>query len=178
MFSIDYFKEILGEGTIIEAPNDTKIFFCNRMDIAINLILFALIWAISIFNYYLIHYHMKYIPGNIFVNNAAASISEIVSDMFPALFLDRLGIKLSMLLSLMLSIFGGICVYSNTSTYYTFYYCIFILVAKAGTNWLLGNCYLCTSLVFPTHLRSRAYGICNLIGRTALIICPFVAESD
>ena len=28
--SIDYFKEILGEGTIIEAPNDTKIFFCNN----------------------------------------------------------------------------------------------------------------------------------------------------
>ena len=153
-----------------------RITFCNKYDIIVNLIVFALIWAVSIFNYYLIHYHMKYIPGNIFVNNAVASIAEIVSDMFPALFLDRLGIKLSMLLSLILSIFGGICVYSNS--YYTFFYCIFILVAKVGTNWLLGNCYLCTSIVFPAHLRSRAYGICNLIGRTALIICPIVAESD
>lgn len=151
------------------------ITFFNNKDIIINLAIFAVIWTVASFNYYLIHFYLKYIPGNIFLNNLTNAISELVSDSFPGLFLHRLGIKLSMIISLLISTLGGILILFVSSGGYKF--AIFVLIAKTGINWLFGNCYLCTSLVFPTHLRSRAYGLCNITGRFVLMICPLLAET-
>ena len=167
---------MLGENDVIVDFNDSKLTFFNNSDIIINLIMFAFIWATASFNYYLIHFYSKYIPGNFFFNNMIIALSELISDSFPGLFLDRMGIKLSMISSLLLSAIGGSLIIWVKSGGYIFG--VFVLLAKTGINWLFSNCYICTALVFPTHLRSRAYGICNIMGRIITMFCPLVAEID
>lgn len=45
----------------------------------INLVIMAVVWIASAFNYFLINFKMKSFPGNIYVNTSIASGSEIVA---------------------------------------------------------------------------------------------------
>lgn len=53
---------------------------------------------------------------------------------------------------------------------------LWVLIAKAGASITMNVCQLFPSIVFPSHLRARAYGIVELFARIVLIAAPLVAE--
>ena len=96
--TIEGFRELLeGDDTLLEfTRNDT---FMNNSNLRINLLFFTVLWTTAFFNYYLLNFEMKYLKGNVFVNNATSGFSELCSLTMPFLFLEKFGIKLFLLIA-------------------------------------------------------------------------------
>jgi len=78
--------------------------------LGVNLMLMTAVWVAASFNYYLISFYMKYVPGDIFVNNSVSCVAELAADLLSCLFVSRLGIKKSFVGSFILAAVGGICI--------------------------------------------------------------------
>lgn len=137
--SIDGLRLLLDEPEVENPPKvDTKTTFYNDMKLLSNLLFFTLLWSISFFDYYLLNFEIKYIPGNVHVNNIASGMSELVSIYFPLFYLERFGIKLSLLLALLTMTVGGLfIVYLNNTGLMT---ALFVLIAKAGCSISMNIC--------------------------------------
>ena len=175
--SIDGLRLLLDEHEDEKAPKmDSKANFFNNMSLLTNLIFFTLLWSISFFDYYLLNFEIKYIPGNVHVNNLASGLSELISIYFPLFYLERFGIKLSLLMALLTMTVGGLFIVFLNST--GIMNALFVLIAKAGCSISMNICQLFPSIVFPSHLRARAYGFVELIARLVLIFCPLIVELE
>ena len=166
---------------LLEGGNEPPQFtrndnFRNNSRLRLNLIIFTLIWSTGFFNYYMLNFEMKYIKGNVYVNNMASGISELVSLTMPFCFLEKFGIKLFLLMSLMAIIIGGVFMIYSTEYSYSWGIAFWVLIAKAGASISMNVCQLFPSIVFPSHLRARAYGVVELCARIVLIGAPLVAE--
>ncbi len=73
-----------------------------------------------------------------------------------------------------MTVVGGMLI--MISGYGTLINAFLVLLARTGAVWLINTCQLVTSIVFPAHLRSQSYGVCELTGRLVLIMCPLIAE--
>lgn len=126
------------------------------------------------FNYYLITFNIKYLPGNIFMNQIISGVSEISFFITSLSLYRKLGLKRSMVLGFSFSILGAIPLIfvSNGSEAVP----AMILLAKSGTAYILNICYLAFSLLFPPIFSQTAFGISKLIARIATIFSPLVAE--
>jgi hypothetical protein len=58
-----------------------------------NLVIYAYLYCAASFNYYLITFYLKYLPGNIFQNMMAASIAECTASLAIGLVVRKLGPK-------------------------------------------------------------------------------------
>lgn len=65
--------------------------FLKKKWIQINLAAMTLNWLASCINYYLIAFAIKYLPGNILLNNTMSNLSEIVGNAVGAVLKSRLG---------------------------------------------------------------------------------------
>ena len=133
-------------------------------------------WSISSFNYYLITFYMKYVPGNIYVNTTASALSENVAYVVSGLLLNKIGIKLCYVCALIIAIVGGFLLAAMPATGWT--EASFVLICKFGISWSFNNCYLSTPLLFPAHLRVRVFGICHLLASFVTVLSPLLAEID
>ena len=59
--------------------------------IRINLVAITMNWLTCSINYYLISFIIKYLPGNMLVNNTMSSLSEIAGNILGAVLVKRLG---------------------------------------------------------------------------------------
>jgi Na+/melibiose symporter-like transporter len=134
--SINTFKELLegGENTV---QFDNKATFFNNKGLFFNLLFFTLLWTAAFFDYYLLNFEIKYIPGNVHVNNVASGLSELLSLFFPLFYLEKLGIKLALLLALIAQLVGGIFI---LSTGHGLINALFVLMAKAGASITMNIC--------------------------------------
>lgn len=122
----------------------------------------------------MLNFQLKYLPGNIHANNVASGLSELISSILPLFYLEKLGIKLSMILAIFMLLVGvALIMVSGEGNLVS---ALLVLLARTGAVWLINTCQLVTSIVFPSHLRSRSYGFCELTGRLVLIACPIIAE--
>jgi len=133
-------------------------------------------WSISSFNYYLITFYMKYVPGNIYVNTTASALSENLAYVVSGILLNKIGIKLCYVCPLIIAIVGGFLLTSIPATGWT--EASFVLIAKFGISWSFNNCYLSTPLLFPAHLRVRVFGICHLLASFVTVLSPLLAEIE
>ena len=76
---------------------------------AINLLILVVVWVASSFNYYLINFKMKYIEGNIFVNNSVAATTEMVAYLVGGFAYQKIGIRLTLAIAFCISCIGSIC---------------------------------------------------------------------
>jgi len=153
---------------------DTHITFCSPRRIGVNLALYCVLWSIGSFNYYLITFYMKYIPGSIYVNTTASALSENTSYLVSGLLLNKIGIKMCFIVSLSIAIIGGFLLAAFQMG--GFAEASFVLIAKFGISWAYNNCYLSTPLLFPAHLRVRIFGICHLMASFVTVLAPLIAE--
>ena len=133
------------------------------------------LWSVSSLDYYLISFFMKYIPGDIYVNTTASSVSELIATVISGLIYNLFGAKTAFFLSFALSALGGflIAFIPNTSTFLIAFY---VLLAKFGISVTFTMVYLIMPGLFPTVLNGTAFGICNVIARFTTILSPILAE--
>lgn len=67
-------------------------------------------WCSASFNYYLIGFLLKYLPGNMFQNAFSSVFSEIAGYVIGGLLYKMIGTRKSMLISLIISFTGGILI--------------------------------------------------------------------
>jgi len=100
------------------------------------------VWVAASFNYYLISFYMKYVPGDIFVNNSVSCVAEIAADLLSCLFVFKLGIKKSFVGSFILAAVGAIGIQFADVNGATI--AVFVLVAKFGISFAFNCTYLAT----------------------------------
>ena len=51
----------------------------------VNLLIFIYMFSATSFNYYLINFYLKYIPGNTYINTIVATLAEAISALLSGL---------------------------------------------------------------------------------------------
>ena len=140
-----------------------------------NLILMTCFWTTSSFNYYIMTFYLKYIPGNIFVNNTLAVTAMCMGHLFSGIVMQACGVKLTFIISFVLAALGGLLlvIFYNADGALI---ATFVLFAEFGISFAFNMAYVATPMMFPTALCSTAFGICNVFARFATILSPLIAE--
>ena len=140
----------------------------------INLVIMVLAWSASSFNFFIIGFYIKYIPGNIFNNVISTSIADAVSASAVGVIVQHWGAKKTMLASFGCAALGGILLImaGENQTYILW----MMFVTRFGINCAFSLCYIITAEYFPPIVCSRVFGICNLFARLATILSPLLAE--
>lgn len=141
----------------------------------INLILMTIFWTSSSFNYYIITFYLKYIPGSVYVNTVLSCSAEITAYLVSGVIMKVFGAKLSFIVAYILAAVGGIflVIFFNASDDLIG---IFVLFAKFGISFAFNLTYLATPQMFPTALVTTAFGICNIFARFSTVLSPLIAE--
>lgn len=140
-----------------------------------NLVLMALIWGISSFNYYLINFQLKYINGSIYLNTIISQISELVACLVSGFLYYKIGIKGTLCSMFAISTVGSI-LYSALDPVDNLSISLMTLSSKFGVSATFNVAYLANSQLFPTIFGSTCFGICNIFARVATIVAPELAE--
>ena len=64
------------------------------------------VWITGMFCYHLIFYQLKYLKGDVYVNNVVSSLSEIVAFLFSGIIYEFIGLKKTLVLSFLVSALG------------------------------------------------------------------------
>ena len=109
----------------------------------VNLILMTVFWSAGSFNYYIITFYLKYIPGNVYVNTSLSCIAEVLAYIGSGLFMNVFGVKLSYICAFILAAAGGILlvIFFNAEGALI---AVFILFAKFGISFAFNLSYLAT----------------------------------
>jgi len=159
----------------METENEEPMTFCKDKALLCNLILMTIFWTSSSFNYYIITFYLKYIPGNIYVNTSLACVSEVIAYICSGFVMNTFGVKLSFMISFIVAAVGGILlvIFFNAEGALI---AVFVLFAKFGISFAFNISYLATPKMFPTILASTAFGICNVFARFSTVLSPLIAE--
>ena len=100
-------------------------------------------WTSGSFNYYIMTFYIKYIPGNIYVNTCLSSIAEVSAYFGAAYVMKAFGTKLSYIISFILAAAGGIfmVIFFNADDLLI---AVFVLFAKFGISFVFNLSYLAT----------------------------------
>ena len=128
----------------------------------------------SAFNYFLINFRMKYLPGNIFINTTVASSSEIVAYILGGISYQKIGIRFTLITAFLISCLGSISliIWGN----YVDYVPLMILATRVGVSATFNICYLANAQLFPSIFAGTAIGICNIFAKMSTILAPMLAE--
>ena len=83
----------------------------------INLVVLLFLWVASAFDYYLINFQLKYIDGDIYVNTIVSSVSEVTAYIVSGALYDRIGPKISFVVSFVIGIIGSLFYITLSGTY-------------------------------------------------------------
>jgi MFS family permease len=89
--------------------------------------------------------------------------------------LDRLGLKLSLIVSF-LTVLAGCCLYLALSQAYEYLIPILLLVSSFGISSVLNIDWNGNSMLFPVIYASSTNGLCNFFARFSNVLAPQVAE--
>ncbi len=135
----------------------------------------TIFWTSSSFNYYIMTFYLKYIPGNVYTNTSLSCIAEVIAYVGSGIVMDIFGVKLSFMISFILAATGGILlvIFFNAEGLLI---ATFVLFAKFGISFAFNIAYLATPQMFPVVLCSTAFGICNIFARFSTVLSPMIAE--
>jgi hypothetical protein len=85
-------------------------FYLRQRTVLINLIVMSYMWASVSFCYYMVSFQIKYLPGDIYTNGIASSISEILAYFCSGLVYRYLKIRLSFCVSFAVGLVGGLLI--------------------------------------------------------------------
>ena len=158
-----------------EEKNQEVTGFCQDKSLLCNLILMTIFWTSSSFNYYIITFYLKYLPGNIYVNTTLVTFAEFCAQIGSGIVIHKFGVKLAFITSFSLAALGGIMlvIFYNAEGALI---AVFILFAKFGIAFSFNLSYLATPQMFPTALCTTAFGICNVFARFSTVLSPIIAE--
>ena len=77
----------------------------------INLLVFVYLFTAASFDFYLINFYLKYIPGNVFTNTIVASVSSSIASFISGFIVTKLGSACSMSITFGLCAIAGIVLF-------------------------------------------------------------------
>ena len=154
-----------------------KAFFASPLN-RMNIIIFMMMGIGCNFIYYLINFYVKYLPGDMFTNQAVNSISESVSQLFPLFIGKYLSIKNGFAVSFFSAGAGcGIVMfaqmYVNSMAWLV---PVAVMLTKGAISCAFCYLYFATISYFESEYLGLAIGFTNVIGRLSNVAAPMVAE--
>jgi hypothetical protein len=157
--------------------------------IKVNLIVMTSIWLACSINYQLIAFNLKYLPGNVILNNTVSCVSEMVGNAVAGILIPRIGATTTFQIGFLISLIGGaaMLIYLISTDYYSqsthvfgpvsaMLYAGIIVVAKFGVCMDFCACFSSTTEMFPAQFSVVAFGISNFLARVCTFFSPQIAE--
>ena len=161
------------EGAEVKIDGSIKNLIKDRT-MFINLMVLLFLWVASAFDYYLINFQLKYIEGDIYLNTIVSSVSEVTAYIVSGALYDKIGPKISFVVSFIIGIIGSLF-YITLSATYKSWIPIMVLGSKFGISASFNVVYLANGL-FPPVYSSTTFGLCNFFARFASMLAPIFAE--
>ena len=57
----------------------------------VNVLIFVFLFSTASFDYYLINFYLKYIPGNVYVNTIVAASSACIANYISGIIINKMG---------------------------------------------------------------------------------------
>lgn len=133
------------------------------------------VWAAASFCYFLIPIYVKYLPGNIYENSMASSLSELLANIGAGVLRQYCGQKSSFAICFTIQAIGGVCIIFFGASHVALMP-LFVVLAKCGVTGVFTLAYMNTVELFPTLFAATAMGICNFSARLITIFAPLLAE--
>ena len=142
-----------------------------------NLICMIIIWVSASFTSYLLRYQLKYIKGDLYINNLVTLFGDILASGCSGLMLACLSPKQILMLAFILGTFGMLLLtLLKPSNDQTFIISLYVFIGKLGISGGFNTVFIANTTFFPVSIAATTIGICNVFCRTASIFSPFVAE--
>ena len=140
-----------------------------------NLVAMTYFWGGVSFGSYMISFQLKYLPGAMYANSMASSLSEMLSYVLGGVIYNTFGIKKSFATTFLIAAVGGtmILIWGEENPELM---PIFVTLAKYGISTGFVLVYIGTVEIFPTMFTASAFAICNFFARSLTIMAPQVAE--
>jgi hypothetical protein len=143
-----------------------------------NLGLMIVCWMSTSFTYFLVIFLVKYLPGNLFMNqlvSAFSCIGYLVVPTMAGVMNNRLtmilGYKITLVfLCLMLAVEAGYLHFTGIA--YSFVFLLF----KSGVSMVFISLFVIHQDLFHTKYLTSSYGVCNIFSRIVILAAPLVAE--
>jgi hypothetical protein len=144
-----------------------------------NLGLMMVCWVSTSFTYFLVIFLVKYLPGNLYMNQLVSGFSVFGYLIVPALagkFNNRIIMLMGYIITL---IFLGVMLAAELgyldSTGELGYSIVFLLF-KSGVSMVFISLFVIHQDLFHTKYLTSSYGVCNIFSRIAILAAPRVAE--
>ncbi|CDW73543.1 organic cation [Stylonychia lemnae] len=160
-----------------QKQNSSKSLFDTLLDTkhaVYNLIMISVGWITSTFIFSLLDFFVKYLPGNIYVNQLVASLSMfgyLIAQPVAAISNNKISLLASFIASLG-AVFIMTCVHNLNQYVFAFIFLLF----KTALCMSLSAMYSIHLDLFPTQLLTSSYGICNFVCRLCSLLAPQLAE--
>lgn len=141
-----------------------------------NLLIFVYLFCAASFNYYLLNYYLKYMPGSIYTNSIVSSISETVAHWMAGWIVLKLGSVNGLTGANALATLSAAALWLSTANEMAGPVPYTVLAAKFGTGAAFAMLYMSTLQYFPNRYMGRVFGTCNVTARFVTIMAPMVAE--
>ena len=110
---------------------------------------------------------------NVFLVAVFSSLSEFVAQAVGGYLYDKIGVKTSMFVSLLISSFGGLLIVLVGLQYQkSIIFPILIVLAKLGISSAFNILYVCHKSQFPTLFASTSFGYCAAISNFGCSMIP------
>ena len=131
------------------------------------------------FDYFLISFQLKYLPGNININTSVSYLSEMLGYATSGWILGKVAIKWTLVSFFAIAgigSFGALFYGDLDSDGANWTFSIFVMLMKFGMSAAFNIVYIAQPKMFPTLFAVTAMGIVNIIARVVTIFAPVVAE--
>jgi len=129
------------------------------------------------FNYYLVNFYLKYIPGNIFINTIVSSTAEAISGYTSAFVVLKVGTRNAMSTMFLVCGVAGFALWLAEARGLIDAIPFAVLSAKFGISAAFNMLYMSTLQYFPSEFMGSVFGVCNVTARLITILSPMVAEA-
>ena len=130
-----------------------------------NLIIMSLVWLATSFGYYLILSLINTFD-KVYMTAIVSSISEMVAYVVAGLFYEKVGVKLSLILSFAISAAGGVLILCwGLNHQDSPIFLVIFLFAKFGIACTFNINFTANQYFFPTLFAATAMGVCNFTAR-------------
>lgn len=142
-----------------------------------NLLIFVYLFCAASFNYYLVNFYLKYIPGDIFANSIVASLAESTAHWLSGWIVIKIGPVNGICASFSLAGVAGAALWLCDANGVSDLIPEIVLAAKFGAGAAFAMLYMSTLHYFPNRFLGRVFGTCNVTARFATIFAPMIAEA-
>jgi hypothetical protein len=86
------------------------MYYLKQRTVFFNLIVMSYMWAAVSFCYYMVGFQLKYLPGDIYNNGLASSLSELLAYATSGIVYKYLKTRISFALSFLVGLSGGLLI--------------------------------------------------------------------